>query len=419
MIDTLGDGIWIWFTRPISVKYKNSIYATVADNERNINVFEYSIPERQVIETTSAHRWDSSDGYSDHLNAGITVFDDEHIGVSFPDWEGNILFRKSTNSLDVSSFDDEKIIAEWHSGNNDNWSYSQVIKLKDGKIMVFMRDGGTSDGDQWWVESTDNGETWSDPKQLTSFSSHNPYQQYYTDGENIYACFVSAEGGSDNPKYDVHFVYYDGESDSWKTFESGEVSLPVDRSTAELAYDSPSNQYCWNYDIIKDGDDNIRILIADELDTSHIYKEIRYDGVEWSINTIVDSNSTGLLTGQPHYSPGIYFKRDNPDVVYAGIEDEDSGIEEIRMFETDDGENWNMIKEITFGSSDNENNYRPTVPWSYYNESFPVGCVFFTGRYDDLSDYDADTVLYRPYFSRRKSVKGARQTNSKGVRQTV
>ncbi|NOX65013.1 MAG: exo-alpha-sialidase, partial [Chlorobi bacterium] len=106
-----------------------------------------------------------------------------------------LIFERDYNILSRTSSDSGNTWGTIDTIFNENkYNYEpSVVKKSDGSLMLIFRTSNFSAlGDYYFIESVDDGKTWSSSTQFTKYSGIDSKLRINTNSENMFACFVSA-----------------------------------------------------------------------------------------------------------------------------------------------------------------------------------------------------------------------------------
>ncbi len=392
------DGAWCWFQdeRAVIVDTRNKMTVGSITSTGDVRVTTYDFTAGTVT-TKVLHR---NFEHDDHNVPGILVRSDGYLMAFYTRHGKDALmrYRVSTNPNDGTSWQPEQTYNVNVSGN---FTYANPFQLsaEADKIYMFWR------GIDWnptYTTSTDNGQTWSEGKNVIYFRKRErPYVKYASNNiDTIHFAFT--EGHPDRPyKTSLYHAYYkagklyttDG------AFICNLADRPIRPSEATQIYDgvsSPTGE-AWVWDIALNSSSEPVIAYSTHLNPNdHRYRYARWNRQTrcWQDHQIAYAG-TRLYPKQSYYSGGIALDPDNPNVVYISSDvniydgsPNDSGHYEIfKGLTTDSGATW-AWKPITSNST--EDNLRPIVPAYHPGETF---VLWMKGTYIGFIDYKTHIVL--------------------------
>lgn len=267
--------------------------------------------------------------------------------------------------------------------SGDNVTYSNVFRLKSGRIYNFYRG---FDYDPNYMFSDDDGRTWRLGGRLVKgLDGYGPYAKYAFDGDRTIH-FVATE---DHPRlYDnnlYHGIIRDGSvlhSDGTRMgplSDSPETRVSVANMTNIFSGD-PDNT-AWMTDLELDDQQRPVVLFSVQKDGrglgrkqggfDHRFHFARWDGAAWQQHEIAyagerlypgEDDYTGLAAIDPHYTNVVYISTDAKPETGTPLVSEADGKRHHELFRgetADGGISWNWTP-ITANST--MDNLRPIVP---------------------------------------------------------
>ncbi|WP_262180212.1 BNR repeat-containing protein [Haloarcula laminariae] len=337
------DASWTWHQDPRAVHIEGKTYLGYVDQRGNIKAYSYNHDAdeaREAILHANLIR-------DDHVAPILYERDDGRFICQYARNETGLLQRISARPHDIRNWRPEQTI-----GNGD-WNYPNPV-CYDGDIHLLARAGieGLSDYEQYRFISSDGGETWSSPTQVTLFDDRAYLKVASFDDTRYYLALTSATDTQPNQAFCIY--YEDGAYYELDGTQVGTSGLPLTESDLSSLYTVDGDAFgglrIW--DIVTLAADDVRILLADVDDTSnHIYKEARWDGSSWAVETIVESGASPVAIA--YYSGGLCYAGGDTDTVY--LSQNDGGTHEVYTA-TRDGGSW-PTTQVTSSSADDQ--WRP------------------------------------------------------------
>jgi len=325
--DAVDVGGWCWVDHPNILYAGGYIFLTyVGVTETAINTFASMIakidPSTGSVSTYVL--WDGVD--DDHATSILDVLPDGRLVVATAKHGGTVIrVAISNNPYDISSWTVKDIDLSGKLVKN-NVTYPVPVVLSN-TIYIFFRDGSAGNSIWRYIYSTDGGVTWSDPITFLTPPSDVPsiYVFLTRIGNKVFFTSNLAFGGSDAPKKNVYFFYFDGSAffrvNGTKIADAG-ISFTPDQ--ADKVFDSDAQGFygAWSYDVYADINGNPIMAFAvfkkvgDNL-YQHFYYVARWDGTMWVVNQVADKGELHPIIGAREflYSGGIWIMRSDPSKV--------------------------------------------------------------------------------------------------------
>jgi len=325
--DAVDVGGWCWVNHPNILYAGGYVFLTyVGVTETYSNVFAAVVaridPSTGSVSTYVL--WDGVD--DDHATPILDVLPDGRLIVAVAKHGGTVIrVAVSNNPYDISSWTVKDIDLSGKLVKN-NVSYPVPVVLGN-MIYIFFRDGSAGDSIWRYIYSSDGGVTWSDP--ITFFTPPSGVPAVYVFltriGNKVYFTANLAYGGSDVPKKNVYFFYFDGSAfyraDGTKIADVG-ISFTPDQVDKVFDSDAQGFYGAWSYDVYADVNGNPIIVFAVFRQVSsdlyqHFYYMAKWDGLKWVVNQVADGGELHPIIGAREflYSGGIWIMRSDPDKV--------------------------------------------------------------------------------------------------------
>jgi Neuraminidase (sialidase) len=142
----------------------------------------------------------------------VTWFD-RRDATNLLDWR--IYYRRSTDG--GATWEPE---VELHVAPDAFPHHPQIVVTPDGRVCAIWEQGQTFDGEHWSGDpglhsrvSHDNGETWSEPKRITSVNAPNGWATHaktHACGSRVHLAWTDAPDGQDAPRAGYYMASPDG-----------------------------------------------------------------------------------------------------------------------------------------------------------------------------------------------------------------
>ena len=376
-----NDGAWCWYQDPRAVSYENKTYIGWANQNGDIKIGRYDEKEDN-FKSTVLHNSLQKD---DHIAPSILKLEDGRLMVFYSEHAGeksSMYYRISTNPEDIFSWGNEMKL-ETNTFGKRGYTYSHPVQLSDenNRIYLFWRGGDFKPT----FSFSDNKIDWADAKTLFGVEKGRPYLKVFSNNKDkIY--FTFTDGHPNEVEFNnVYFAYYQKGSffKADGTFIKKIADLPLKPEEVDLVYDSSSSKIKgWNWDIAIDDLGNPIIVYSTfpELE-DHRYNYAYWDGDNWKNYEITKAGGSIDKDGEPFYSGGIALDHQNPSTIYLSREID--GFHELEKWKTEDqGNSW-LSESITIQSS--TENIRPVVPRNSGDEGIKV--IWMQGDYDHYTEY--------------------------------
>lgn len=315
-----SDGAWSGNTHS-ALAVGDRIYFSYVDGSGNV-----AVRYREGGVTSSELVLESGGDADHHDNASLVLNDDGKLVAA---WARhlNAALHRAIIDVDTWSVDSTGNIDSSLGGGT--YSYAEMVKLDDGTIYLFYRDGsGTSPSSAHptatlaYSTSTDGGATWAAQTALYRATNHWSYWVVETDGTRI--DIATSDGRPPTPTEDpdahtpysslYHFYLSGGnryKSDGTQIM----ASLPLDAGDLTKIYDGTTGGEGVRapYDILTDGPTVVWATQDPAGDQENTYRWARWSGSSWDVEVV---GSTGSVPVSHFQEAGIALSR--PYQVYAG-----------------------------------------------------------------------------------------------------
>jgi len=348
--------------KPIAVHYQGNYdrtYLTWINKHGTIFVGYYDHSSGAVSDTETVGypsdyvQYPNYAGYPidvSHAKPSIAIDNNGYIYVFYGSHNSPLTYRKSNNPEDITSFSSLRVLSSVQG------TYPSPIVTDDNKIIVLYRQ---DDKDLAYIESSDGGETWSDPTELIDAENAGAYPWIYPEAIVL---------GSESPVQSIHILgsrridsdgsfeglYYlkstDGGS-TWKKADDTTVTLPATVSTVDIVDTG------WGYPAnMKLNSSNVPYIVYNQNKTYYFSK---WNGSNWTKNLI----ASGSATFNIEYLD-LDIIDDNTIDVYLveGTVANTPGGNIQRWRSTDGGKSWSKAEDITSdGNTDTRYEYPHVV----------------------------------------------------------
>lgn len=395
------DARWIWFTDPRAIRHVGSRDRTYfaylgGPTGTDIVAAAYDHDERDLSRSVVEPEFSTDD----HTNPSLFVRDDGHVLVFWAGHNGEEIF--SAVSTDPESVDD---FADLSSFAGESVTYPNPVRSPNGDgIYLFYRDrvvtrdttddrwGYMGDGNLYYRESSDGGETWTE-ETLLARPPEGHYSMYFVPAvgdDAVHLFFTDAERGGDAPKWNVMYAKFRDGSFYTATDEriADPDGFPLEKAEMETVYDSTAegNSHAWVWDAaVDDGGRPVVAYATFPSTLNHEYRWARHDGEVWRDCHL--ANAGRYIARRPielHYSGGLAIDRDDPTTVYGCVSRGEDCL--LRRYETETGGRTWSETTVTRRPLGVDN--RPVVP---HNASDDLPVLWLTGSYKHMDT--AATVL--------------------------
>ncbi|NDV46621.1 hypothetical protein D0T49_06130 [Paludibacter sp. 221] len=396
------DGAWCWFADPRAVYYegaKKQTYVAWVNSVGDIKIASYNHDTYEFVEKTIHAKLEADD----HDVPAILVRKDGRIVVFYSKHQSAGPMHRviSTNPEDISSFS----TAYTFYGNTKeaNVSYPNPFQVGD-EIWLLFRDIN------WHptiAVSKDNGQTFTDIKQLVLNGGARPYARYCQSSDGSIHVAVTTGHPRNESKNKIYYFrlkdnkFYKADGTLIKNFTTKGIDLgdsSGSSSEAEIAYNGETNGKGWIWDITVDPQTQHPVMVYASFpsDTDHRYNYAYWDGTKWVNKEIVKAGKwfpqtpAGSTEPEPNYSGGLSMDHENPSVVY--LSKQVNGVFEIYKYTTTDkGTTWTATP-ITANTPANLVNARPIVPRNHKEGYFDV--LWMRGTYEKyINKYNTAIVF--------------------------
>jgi len=385
--DVSPNGAWCWIADPRSVFHDGMhrrTYSGHVNASGDIVVTHYDHDTGEVAAAVVHPRLQ----VDDHANPAILVRPDGRLAVFYSGHRGAwLFFRVSTNPEDITSWGNQRIVADYTTDPLGHTYPNPVLLSSEGeRAYVFWRGPGYRPV----FSTSEDWDSWGEPTTFLE-GGERPYVKVYSDGaEAIHFAFTNGHPRVEPTNSIYYMCYRDGalyRADGSRICDMR--GLPVAPSESDLVYNArETGARAWIWDLAVDSSGNPVIVYAVfPAETDHRYRYAAWDGSVWEDHEIVYAGpwfpdvKRGEEHFEPHYSGGIALDYADPTVVYLSRSID--GVFEIERWTTLDSGKTRSSEPITSGSS--EDNVRPLVP-----RGLPphLSCVLWMqGDYTDYTDY--------------------------------
>lgn len=402
-----NNGAWCWFSDPraIYTKKNETIVTGWIDNVGNVYAASLN-PHTNQITTNKLYTELEVD---DHDNPAFVELADGRFLSQYTWHNGTIkgmgVIQNTTDQpYAVDRFGTAVVFKPYteelvQKYQKQTYSYANPFRLasEDNKLYSFGRWIGFKPN---LITSTDNGNTWSDPKVVITSkkldTNNRPYVKYHSDGKSkIHLLFTDGHPNNE-PLNSVYYCYYENNA-FWRADGTKICTidqLPFHPEDASVVYKAtPETGKAWIFDIATDKKGRPVIAYTRyPTNQQHLYHYAVYHKGRWEDNMLINSgtwfpeNEAGKKQREENYSGGMTLDPLNPATVF--ISHQIDGIFELSKANTGDlGKRWKLTP-VTRNST--LNNVRPVIP-RYRKKKDPVVLMWMQFRkYIHYTDYDSD-----------------------------
>lgn len=398
------DGAWCWFSDPRAIYAGDQDHRSIVTGwvTKNGDI-EVAALNLQSGEITNQIIYPELQ-VDDHDNPAFLELPDHRILTQFA-WHGGdkgVIQNTTTRPMDITCFGKNVVfkpktaeLLEQYKRETYTYANPYMLAEENNKLYSFGRWVGFKPN---MITSTDNGQTWSDPRVVITSPeldvNNRPYVKYYSDGKSrIHLVFTDGHPAVE-PLNSVYYCYYENDA-FWKA-DGQKIcnveDLPFHPSDATVVYKATEESgRAWIFDIAADANDLPIILYSRYPRVKqHDYYYARWDGDKWHDHKIIYSGPWfpedvhGQRQRELNYSGGLTLDPVDPSIIYfSHVID---GVFEISRGETPDfGRNWG----ITPITRDSEyDNVRPYVPRYQQPGDQKVVLWMQNKSYIHYTDYD-------------------------------
>lgn len=312
-------GVWTWFNDPRALRNGSKTFIGAIDSVGNVQVSEYSHPNRQLGTPVTLHATLEVD---DHDNPGLLVRASDSKLIAFYSAHGGatIYQRISTNALDASAWEAETDLdAEL---GLSVYTYANPIQLTaetNEPIYLFFRASTLGGVPVCYTKSTDDGVSWSAGAAIVANGAERPYFRVAQNGTDRIDFAVNDGHPNEVATNSLYHLYYQG-GNFYKTdgtLIGGVGDLPFGPADLTQVYDGTAVR-SWVWDIAVDSSGYPVIVYATfpTPASDHRYRYARWNGAGWDDNQICTAGGP-LYAAETYYSGGVALDHSDPDIVYA------------------------------------------------------------------------------------------------------
>ena len=269
--------------------YNNSQYAVFVGTDKNPYITKRILPngEWQIfnLSTVSGNPLVSpttDDGHNDYC---LIVDTDGYIHVAGNHHVNALRYVRSVGTEDITSW----VAPGMTSINEDQVTYPQFVKLRDGKLLFFYRNGTSGSGNVYINGYDTITKTWS--KKQTLFidglsSSENAYLNHVAVDQfnTIHMMWVWRGTGLANTNNDICYAKSDDGGVTWKKSNGSTFALPITHATSEIIVDTAATDSglmnTSGLEVDNQGRPHGAFLLYDDNNYTQI-NHVWYDGTRW------------------------------------------------------------------------------------------------------------------------------------------
>ncbi len=392
--DTSINGVWTWFTTPVSHYYNGATYFAPVDSSGNSEIHRYD----HATQTTTSFTLSASPDVDDHNNGSIEILDDGKIIAYWTThYDSAVRYRVSTNANDISAFGTTQSLTP--PAGNVTYPVPTRLSGAGGKRWLFYRNNNGTTQDLSFRSSSDfsaGSGSASSHVALCTTSGVTPYWRIGSNGvDRIDVILVNNHPvQGDNEIY--HFYAAPNGSNNLEYFKSDgtqiTASLPFDIATSCTQAVTGEVRRKWLWDVVRRPNGEVWMLWTRFMDfnaTDHrlMFSKCNSSGVWQTPVEIVQQGESLDPGGERYYSPGACFDSVDPTTIYLSAPV--SGVNQIQRWTTSDsGSTWTQQQVYTSGGT--AANPQRARPFSPKNHNGEVPVLWWSGTYDTYLDYNTN-----------------------------
>jgi hypothetical protein len=230
----------------------------------------------------------------DHHNTlSVAVDEDGYIHVAGNMHNNSLRYVRSTSPNDITAWAEPGMTGV----NEDSVTYPRFVKLLDGTLLLFYRNGvGAGNSNTYVNEYDSTAQTWSklqNPLLDGMSDSEGPYLHHIAVGNDgtIHLMFCWRAGASGNNQSDLSYAKSTDGGVTWLKSDGTPYSLPITHATADIIVPTDaSGSGLLNHgglEIDASGRPHGAFLMYDGNDYTQIY-HTWFDGTTWHTNAVTD-----------------------------------------------------------------------------------------------------------------------------------
>lgn len=393
--DTGINGVWTWFTTPVSAYNNGATYFVPVDSSGNSEIHRYD----HTFNTTTSFTLSSSPDVDDHNNGSVEILDDGKVVAYWSThYDSAIRYRVGTTADSIVAFGTTQSLTP----PSGNVTYPVITRLSSagGKRWLFYRNNNGTTQDLSYRSSSDfsagAGSASSHVALCTTSGGNTPYWRIGCNNTNridvILVDFHPVQGN--NELY--HFYCVPDGSNNLKYYKSNgteiTASLPFEIATHATQAVTGEVLRKWLWDVVYRPNGEVWVLWTKFIDfdaTDHrlMFSKCNSSGV-WQTPVQITTQGGSLdPSGERYYSPGACFDSMDPTIVYLSAPV--SGVNQIQKYSTsNDGGTWAQQEVYTTGgSAGNPQRFRPFSPKGH-NGEIPV--LWASGTYTNYLSWNTN-----------------------------
>jgi hypothetical protein len=391
--DTGINGVWTWFTTPVSHYSNGATYFAPVDSTGNSEIHRYD----HAAQTTASFTLSASPDVDDHNNGSVEILDDGRIIAYWTThYDAAVRYRVSSSADSVAAFGTLQSLTP----PAGNVTYPVITRLSaaGGKRWLFYRNNNGTTQDLSFRTSADfslGAGSASAHVALCTTAGFTPYWRIACNDSNridvVLVNFHPVQG--DNEVY--HFYAAPNGSGDLELFRTNgtqiTASLPFDIAAQCTQVVTGEVRRKWIWDIVRRPSGEVWVLWTRFMDfagTDHrlMFSRCTSAGV-WQAPVEIVAQGQYLYSGERYYSPGACFDSMDPTTIYLSAPV--SGVNQIQRWRTtDSGATWTQQQVYTSGGT--AGNPQRARPFSPKNHNGEVPLLWWQGRYTTYLDYDTN-----------------------------
>jgi hypothetical protein len=391
--DTGINGVWTWFTTPVSHYSNGATYFAPVDSTGNSEIHRYD----HAAQTTASFTLSASPDVDDHNNGSVEILDDGRIIAYWTThYDAAVRYRVSSSADSVAAFGTLQSLTP----PAGNVTYPVITRLSaaGGKRWLFYRNNNGTTQDLSFRTSADfslGAGSASAHVALCTTAGFTPYWRIACNDSNridvVLVNFHPVQG--DNEVY--HFYAAPNGSGDLEFFRTNgtqiTASLPFDIAAQCTQVVTGEVRRKWIWDIVRRPSGEVWVLWTRFMDfagTDHrlMFSRCTSAGV-WQAPVEIVAQGQYLYSGERYYSPGACFDSMDPTTIYLSAPV--SGVNQIQRWRTtDSGATWTQQQVYTSGGT--AGNPQRARPFSPKNHNGEVPLLWWQGRYTTYLDYDTN-----------------------------
>lgn len=301
------DGTWKWNASASAQQYvwteaDGIRYAVWYDDSRNPIIGKQAAGQQAWetfdLSTVSGNPLGAPAQLDIHMKVVLVVDGDGvvHVAGNFHNQSWRSV--RTTTAGDITAWTDQSSAI----GGSSSSGYAQFVRLLNGDVLAFWREGTSGDGDIYFNRW--DGSTWGTKVELLdgTTSSENPYlHRIAVDrGGRIHLfCVWRSTSGADTNS-DFSYLRSDDNGETWRQTDGTQYTLPVTHAAVEVAVSTAATGSgllnAGGCDADASGNPHASIMLHDGSDNTQL-NHVWHDGTDWNIEAITDLVGKTDLTG--------------------------------------------------------------------------------------------------------------------------